>query len=111
MSHTVSCFSLSETGAFFYVGVFVSNGLRNQSGEFMSSGFIKCEVVEVRALLLKLLIVVVSAFWMPLRSLVNSPVSMRLRLKRTCSGVVVCFGGFHIKRFSVLFLFLRVDLT
>lgn len=35
-----------------------------------------------------------------------SPVSMRLRPKRTCSGVE-CFGGFHIKRF----IFLRQSLT
>ncbi|KAL3510798.1 hypothetical protein ACH5RR_030199 [Cinchona calisaya] len=33
-------------------------------------------------------------------------VSMRLRPKRTCSGVE-CFGGFHIKRFLSLFLFFR----
>ncbi|GMH01886.1 hypothetical protein Nepgr_003725 [Nepenthes gracilis] len=38
------------------------------------------------------------------------PVSMRLRPKRTCSGVE-CFGGFHIKRYSNLFLFLRETLT
>ncbi|XAR72357.1 hypothetical protein NMG60_11018969 [Bertholletia excelsa] len=37
-------------------------------------------------------------------------VSMRLRPKRTCSGVV-CFGGFRIKRFPNLFLFLRGPLT
>ncbi|AET01966.1 hypothetical protein MtrunA17_Chr8g0345521 [Medicago truncatula] len=37
-------------------------------------------------------------------------VSMRLRPKRTCYRVV-CFGGFHIQKFSNLFLFLRVDLT
>ncbi|KAI4386467.1 hypothetical protein MLD38_004398 [Melastoma candidum] len=36
--------------------------------------------------------------------------SMRLRPKRTCFEVV-CFGGFHIKRFVSLFLFLRGDLT
>lgn len=36
--------------------------------------------------------------------------SMRLRPRRTCSGVV-CFGGFHIKRFQSLFLFLRGPLT
>ncbi|KAM7464348.1 hypothetical protein LguiA_032469 [Lonicera macranthoides] len=41
----------------------------------------------------------------------SSPeVSMRLRPKRTCSGVE-CFGGFHIKRFFYLFLFLRGPLT
>ncbi|KAK7840460.1 hypothetical protein CFP56_016671, partial [Quercus suber] len=39
-------------------------------------------------------------------NLVLSSVSMRLRLKRTCSGVE-CFAPFHIKRFSFLFLFLR----
>lgn len=39
-----------------------------------------------------------------------SPVSMRLRPKRTCSGVE-CFGGFHIKRFIALFIFLRETLT
>ncbi|KAI8539137.1 hypothetical protein RHMOL_Rhmol09G0157800 [Rhododendron molle] len=33
-------------------------------------------------------------------------VSMRLRPKRTCSGVEF-FGGFHIKHFFYLFLFLR----
>ncbi|KVH97629.1 hypothetical protein Ccrd_000292 [Cynara cardunculus var. scolymus] len=33
-------------------------------------------------------------------------VSMRLRPKRTCSGVE-CFGAFHIQGFSSLFLFLR----
>ncbi|KAH7841298.1 hypothetical protein Vadar_028091 [Vaccinium darrowii] len=32
--------------------------------------------------------------------------SMRLRSKRTCSGVDY-FGGFHIIRFFYLFLFLR----
>ncbi|KAL7001180.1 hypothetical protein U1Q18_002332 [Sarracenia purpurea var. burkii] len=37
-------------------------------------------------------------------------VSMPLRPKRTCSGVE-CFGGFHIKRFFYLFLFLRGPLT
>lgn len=35
-----------------------------------------------------------------------SSASMRLRPERTCSGVV-CFCGFHIKRFFYLFLFLR----
>lgn len=39
-----------------------------------------------------------------------SSVSMRLRPKRTCSGVE-CFGGFHIKRFIALFLFFRGTLT
>nr|POE69886.1 hypothetical protein CFP56_38094 [Quercus suber] len=43
-------------------------------------------------------------------NLVLSSVSMRLRLKRTCSGVE-CFAPFHIKRFSFLFLFLRGGLT
>ncbi|XP_061339484.1 uncharacterized protein LOC133286140 [Gastrolobium bilobum] len=43
-------------------------------------------------------------------SLVNPAVSMRLRSKRTCSGVE-CFGGFHIQKFSHLFLFLRGDFT
>ncbi|KAM0961360.1 hypothetical protein ACFX13_021071 [Malus domestica] len=38
------------------------------------------------------------------------PVSMILRPKRICSGLQY-FGAFHIKRFSFLFLFLRVDLT
>ncbi|KAI3778956.1 hypothetical protein L2E82_08346 [Cichorium intybus] len=37
-------------------------------------------------------------------------VSMRLRPKRTCSGVE-CFGGFHINRLFDLFLFLRGPLT
>lgn len=37
-------------------------------------------------------------------------VSMRLRPKRTCSGVE-CFGGFHIKKFFYLFLFLRGPFT
>ncbi|KAI3816507.1 hypothetical protein L1987_16206 [Smallanthus sonchifolius] len=37
-------------------------------------------------------------------------VSMRLRPKRTCSGVE-CFGGFHINRLFELFLFLRGNLT
>ncbi|KHN05571.1 hypothetical protein glysoja_035771 [Glycine soja] len=41
---------------------------------------------------------------------VNLPVSMRLRPKRTCCGVE-CFGGFHIQRFSYLFIFLRGDFT
>ncbi|CAN1181338.1 hypothetical protein LINPERPRIM_LOCUS6189 [Linum perenne] len=36
--------------------------------------------------------------------------SMRLRPKRTSSGVK-CFGGFHINRSSHLFLFLRGGLT
>lgn len=39
-------------------------------------------------------------------SLTFPTVSMRLRPKRTCSGVE-CFGGFHITRFLDLFLFLR----
>ncbi|KAK3013672.1 hypothetical protein RJ639_009642 [Escallonia herrerae] len=43
-------------------------------------------------------------------SLCFPTVSMRLRPKRTCSGVE-CFGGFHIKRFFYLFLFLRGPLT
>ncbi|XVF43047.1 hypothetical protein PTKIN_Ptkin02bG0009500 [Pterospermum kingtungense] len=44
-------------------------------------------------------------------NLVFPSVSMRLRSKRTCSGVE-CFGGFHIKqRFFYLFLFLRGDHT
>ncbi|XVE53304.1 hypothetical protein DITRI_Ditri02bG0193300 [Diplodiscus trichospermus] len=44
-------------------------------------------------------------------NLVFPTVSMRLRPKRTCSGVE-CFGGFHIKqRFFYLFLFLRGDHT
>lgn len=43
-------------------------------------------------------------------NLVNPSVSMRLRPKRTCSGVE-CFGTFHIKRFSLIFLFLRGGLT
>ncbi|KAG8382912.1 hypothetical protein BUALT_Bualt05G0129000 [Buddleja alternifolia] len=33
-------------------------------------------------------------------------VSMRLRPKRTCSGVE-CFGGYHINRLFILFLFFR----
>ncbi|KAI3733973.1 hypothetical protein L6452_13432 [Arctium lappa] len=37
-------------------------------------------------------------------------VSMRLRPKRTCSGVE-CFGGFHINRLFDLFLFLRGPFT
>ncbi|XP_022641487.1 uncharacterized protein LOC106769738 [Vigna radiata var. radiata] len=41
---------------------------------------------------------------------VKPPVSMRLRSKRTCCGVE-CYGGFHIQRFSYLFIFLRGDLT
>ncbi|KAG6672509.1 hypothetical protein I3843_16G063000 [Carya illinoinensis] len=43
-------------------------------------------------------------------NLVYCSVSMRLRPKRTCSGVK-CFGAFHIKRFFSLFLFLRGGLT
>ncbi|KAG2718457.1 hypothetical protein I3760_03G221400 [Carya illinoinensis] len=35
---------------------------------------------------------------------------MPLDFCRTCSGVK-CFGAFHIKQFSFLFLFLRVGLT
>ncbi|PIN22555.1 hypothetical protein CDL12_04748 [Handroanthus impetiginosus] len=37
-------------------------------------------------------------------------VSMRLRPRRTCSGVV-CFGCYHISRLFRLFLFLRGPLT
>ncbi|KAK9750329.1 hypothetical protein RND81_02G188000 [Saponaria officinalis] len=44
------------------------------------------------------------------KSLRFSPVSMCLRPKRTCSGVI-CFGCFHIKRFIALFLFFRETLT
>ncbi|CAN0870723.1 hypothetical protein LINGRAHAP2_LOCUS9614 [Linum grandiflorum] len=40
----------------------------------------------------------------------SASTSMRLRPKRTSSGVE-CFGGFHINRFSNLFLFLRGGLT
>lgn len=39
-----------------------------------------------------------------------SPASMRFRPKRTCSGVEG-FGGFHIRRFTDLLLFLRETLT
>ncbi|CDP00612.1 unnamed protein product [Coffea canephora] len=39
-------------------------------------------------------------------SLLFPTASMRLRPKRTCSGVE-CFGGFHIKRYLSLFLFFR----
>ncbi|MCE0481920.1 hypothetical protein HAX54_040129, partial [Datura stramonium] len=39
-------------------------------------------------------------------SLFFPTVSMRLRPKRTCSGVV-CFGGFHINRFLHPILLLR----
>ncbi|KAM7484558.1 hypothetical protein LguiA_000567 [Lonicera macranthoides] len=42
--------------------------------------------------------------------LCSPSVSMPLRPKRTCSGVE-SFGGFHIKRFFYLFLFLRGPLT
>ncbi|QHO36116.1 uncharacterized protein LOC107467466 [Arachis duranensis] len=90
----------------------------------MSSGFIESEVVVVGALYQQLWIYsllltissVFSACCMLLclseqrLTLVNPAVSMRLRPRRTCSGVV-CFGGFHIQRFSTLFLFLRGDLT
>ncbi|WOH07708.1 hypothetical protein DCAR_0727141 [Daucus carota subsp. sativus] len=37
-------------------------------------------------------------------------VSMRLRPKRTCSGVE-CFGGFVIMKYFYLFLFLRGPFT
>lgn len=43
-------------------------------------------------------------------SLFLSAVSMRLRPKRTCSGVV-CFGGFHINRFLHPILLLRQPLS
>ncbi|TKY50827.1 hypothetical protein E2542_SST22333 [Spatholobus suberectus] len=43
-------------------------------------------------------------------NIVSPSVSMRLRPKRTCCGVE-CFGGFHIQRFSYLFIFLRGDFT
>ncbi|CAN4121865.1 unnamed protein product [Withania somnifera] len=43
-------------------------------------------------------------------SLFFSAVSMRLRPKRTCSGVV-CFGGFHINRFLHPILLLRQPLS
>ncbi|KAL5726169.1 hypothetical protein ACHQM5_009236 [Ranunculus cassubicifolius] len=38
------------------------------------------------------------------------PVSMRLRSKRTGSGVE-CFGAFHIQRFLYMFSFFRGALT
>ncbi|KAG4399574.1 hypothetical protein AAZX31_08G255700 [Glycine max] len=41
----------------------------------------------------------------------NSAVSMSLRSKRTCYGILVCYGGFQIKKFSAFFLLWRVDLT
>ncbi|CAI9779093.1 unnamed protein product [Fraxinus pennsylvanica] len=44
------------------------------------------------------------------RHLFIPAVSMRLRLKRTCSGVE-CFGGFHINRLSTFFFFFKCPLT
>ncbi|MED6131972.1 hypothetical protein PIB30_015122 [Stylosanthes scabra] len=94
----------------------------------MSSGFIKSQVVGAlyqqlwisspsssSSLLLTLTSVFFACFMLlcltkQRLTLVNPPVSMRLRPRRTCSGVV-CFGGFHIQRFSTLFLFLRGDLN
>ncbi|MED6173374.1 hypothetical protein PIB30_058689 [Stylosanthes scabra] len=89
----------------------------------MSSGFIKSQVVGAlyqqlwisSSLLLTLTSVLFACFMLlcltkQRLTLVNPPVSMRLRPRRTCSGVV-CFGGFHIQRFSTLFLFLRGDLN
>ncbi|KAK4785336.1 hypothetical protein SAY86_002025 [Trapa natans] len=43
-------------------------------------------------------------------NLVSPPASMRLRPKRTCSGVK-CFGGFHIKRLFYFSMFTRGGLT
>ncbi|KAI9078533.1 hypothetical protein K1719_039471 [Acacia pycnantha] len=43
-------------------------------------------------------------------NLVNPTVSMRLRTKRTCSELV-CFGDFHIQRFSNPVIFLRGELS
>lgn len=96
------------------------------SGGFMSSGFIlavigaplKLSIVYVSfSLFLNLSEFVFSGFasWCMLRGIlshnsVKPSVSMRLRPKRTCCGVE-CYGGFHIQRFSYLFIFLRGDFT
>ncbi|KAK7407536.1 hypothetical protein VNO78_09489 [Psophocarpus tetragonolobus] len=74
----------------------------------MSSGFY-LEVV-IRALL-KLGFGPACVCCMLLWLVLNTAVSMSLRPKRTCYGVVVCYGGFQIKIFSNFFLLLRVDLT
>lgn len=49
-------------------------------------------------------------FWQRFNPVYPPVSSMSLKPKRACSGIQ-SFQPFHIKRFSFLFLFLRVDLT
>lgn len=74
----------------------------------MSSGFYLEVVIGA---LVKLGFVYACVCCMLLWPVLNTAVSMSLRQKRTCCGVVVCYGGFQIKRFSSFFLLLRVDHT
>lgn len=75
----------------------------------MSSGFY-LEVVVIGALV-QLRFVYACVCCMLLWLVLNIAVSMSLRPKRTCYGIMVCYGGFQIKKFSSFFLLLRVDLT
>ncbi|WRX15237.1 hypothetical protein QQP08_007724 [Theobroma cacao] len=72
---------------------------------WLSSSTTVCSLLFTIALLAVSCMIL--CFYRQRLNLVFSTVSMRLRPKRTCSGVV-CFGGFHIKqRFFYLLLFLR----
>ncbi|KAJ8570141.1 hypothetical protein K7X08_006718 [Anisodus acutangulus] len=62
-----------------------------------------CLAVVIRAPLKKLWIFIIGLCMQQ----ISFSVSMRLRPKRTCSGVV-CFGGFHINRFLHPILLLRI---
>ncbi|KAJ8548313.1 hypothetical protein K7X08_030782 [Anisodus acutangulus] len=67
-----------------------------------------CLAVVIRAPLKKLWISIISSVIFGLcMQQINFSVSMRLRPKRTCSGVV-CFGGFHMNRFLHPILLLRI---
>ncbi|XWS23244.1 hypothetical protein CRYUN_Cryun29cG0104800 [Craigia yunnanensis] len=72
---------------------------------WLSSSTIVCSHLLTTALLAVSCMIL--CFYRQRLNLVFPTVSMRLRPKRTCSGVK-CFGGFHIKqRFLYLLLFLR----
>ncbi|CAK8574092.1 unnamed protein product [Lathyrus sativus] len=72
--------------------------------EVLGAPFKKLCIVSVSSLLLTILFVHLSNFFL------KPSVSMRLRPKRTGCRVE-CFGGFEIQKFSNLFLFFRGDLT
>ncbi|KGN45959.1 hypothetical protein Csa_005610 [Cucumis sativus] len=71
----------------------------------MSAGFDLAVIGALLQLCFSSLLLILGSFKQSLNLLFSS-VSMRLRPKRTCSGVK-CFGAFHIKRFSFLLLLFR----